>query len=221
MLETAGFHTGMTFQEAMARLKAYRPALEIKTQQRQIPELGPGYMVSMIYASTPSSNTPNADAERINLSISYLPNTPSVLGIDRDVIYSDKSAPTIVDTVAALRAKYGREMLGFGSRQIYWGWDEAGRPIGEVQMRACGAFVGLSYMMNEESEINRPAPIPSNAHVCAKSHLIMANIVPADNPALVHALSIMMTDVGLGIDSMTRSRESMLRSICLIDLNAP
>lgn len=211
-LETGGFHPGMSAQEALARLKAHGPALEIKLQQKQIPEFGPGLQTWMIHAETPQERP--ITHETVILSVSYPPNAPTVMAVSRDTKYVDADRPTAADTVAALRGKYGHEMLSaadrYGAGQYYWGWDEAGQPIGLVQMRACAAFVGLGHMMNEESEVNRPYPIPSNAHVCAKSHLVRATVVSATNPSVVQALEVAITDVGLEIASMARSRDRRL-----------
>jgi hypothetical protein len=131
----AGPYTlGMPADEAGAKMKAdgmfnggvgVRSSIGFKFQQLpDHPLIGGAYGVK---------NPPPAGGEDVGLLFTMYPSKPVVAGISRNLRFTPDTAPSVGNTVAELRKKYGPES-GTDTSSLYWLFDYQGHPLSKGQM---------------------------------------------------------------------------------------
>jgi hypothetical protein len=130
----AGPYTlGMPADEAVAKMKAddmfnegvgVSPSIGFKfAQLPDHPLIGGAYGVRKVPAG----------GEDVGLLFTMYPNKPVISGISRNLRFTPDTAPSVGNTVAELRKKYGPES-GTGLDLIYWVFDYQGHPLSKEQM---------------------------------------------------------------------------------------
>jgi hypothetical protein len=139
-LSAGGFKLGMPRNEAIAKLKAAgffaaprtRPQVSFKFQQLPNQTFIGG---SDGLKVEPQVGYQNPGQETLNLIFATDPARPVVVGIQREVDYAASEAPTLGNTLAALRHKYGPESGTdpvYGD--LYWLFDYRGQPLSTAQV---------------------------------------------------------------------------------------
>ena len=132
---SAGAYTlGMPADEAAAKMKAdgmfnggvgVRSSIGFKfSQLPDHPLVGGSYGVK---------NPPPAGGEDVGLLFTMYPSKPVVAGISRNLRFTPDTAPSVGNTVAELRKKYGPES-GTDMNLLYWLFDYQGHPLSKGQM---------------------------------------------------------------------------------------
>jgi hypothetical protein len=134
----AGAYTlGMPADAATARMKAdglfedgfARPQIGFKYEQLpDHPLIGGAYGVK--------HDQSNA-TESVGLAFTAYPNTPVVSGITRGLGFVPDSAPSVANTLAALREKYGPESMS-EYNQLFWLFDYQGHLLSKEQIADLG-----------------------------------------------------------------------------------
>jgi hypothetical protein len=205
-LDAAGFHPGMSLAEVVARMKAVSPALEIKIANTGIPELSPRPVPWMIAGVTAEIPGRHPTIERITAIVTMPPTPPVLWGLARSLHFADGQQPLMTDMAGALRAKYGRESMSYGIRQIYWGWDEKGAPMSANQMRQCAQYVGMSHMTGVTDTIYRPNMVSAQQQACQKGKFIEATLIPSRNPDVASDMEVAFTDMAIETTAMAQTR---------------
>ena len=141
-LSAGDFYLGMPPDEALAKIKSL--GLVINPQDnyyfkiRQIPDQTINGGVSAVIKEVLTGlmpADPKKTQEQITLNFTMYPNQPVVSSIRRILGIMDESkAPTIGNTLAALRKKYGSETdTDRRKLDFYWVFDYQGRPLSKAQ----------------------------------------------------------------------------------------
>jgi hypothetical protein len=133
-LGAGAYVLGMPAAEATARMKAdgmfnggvgVRSSIGFKfAQLPDHPLVGGAYGLR---------NVPTGGEENVGLLFTMYPSKPVVAGISRRLRFTSDTAPSVGNTVAELRKKYGPES-GTGMNLLYWVFDYQGHPLSKEQM---------------------------------------------------------------------------------------
>ncbi|MCZ2102985.1 MAG: hypothetical protein LC137_01235 [Burkholderiales bacterium] len=128
------FALGMPADEAVARMKAdgmfnggvgVRPSIGFKFSQ--LPDH------PLVGGSYGARKLPDGSGENVGLLFTMYPSKPVVAGVSRGLSFTPETAPSVGNTVAELRKKYGPES-GTGTNLLYWVFDYQGHPLSKAQM---------------------------------------------------------------------------------------
>lgn len=130
----AGPYTiGMPKDEAIAKMKAdgmFKPGVGIR------PSIGFTFKSlpdhPFIGGSLGGKNG-QSGSEHVSLMFTMYPNEPVVSGITRSLRFTPATAPSVGNTLAELRKKYGPES-GSNPNAPYWVFDYQGHPLSKEQM---------------------------------------------------------------------------------------
>ncbi len=137
-LSAGDFTLGMPKDEAVAKMKAdgmlnggvgVRSSIGFKFEQ-----LPNHPLIGGAYGS--KSDQSGGGGEDVGLLFTMYPNPPVVSGISRALRFTPGTAPSVGNTLAALRKKYGPESGtgGQNSNTIYWVFDYEGHPLSNGQL---------------------------------------------------------------------------------------
>lgn len=135
-LATGNYRLGMPMDEAVSQLKKdnllanpfSRPQIGI--QFRQLPNHP---LVGAAFGTRTGKD--GGRVETVGLMFTMYPNTPVVAAVTREMRYeSPAAAPSVANTLAALRKKYGPESGTFGQNTLSWLFDYQGRPLSPSQL---------------------------------------------------------------------------------------
>jgi hypothetical protein len=131
---TAGFldmvdiKLGTREKDAVAALKRHNPALTLTPLRLMTYTVMPNVvMTPVIVAETKPG--PEGSFERFSLELTYSPNDAYVWGISREISLPKNQAPTIENTLAGFRAKYGPETFALTNEQLVWAFDAQGKLV--------------------------------------------------------------------------------------------
>lgn len=132
-LSAGAFKLGMPRDEAIAKLKATgffaetQAKSQISFKFQQLPNH------TFIGGSMGQKDGPGTHFENVYLTYTTEPAKPVVAEIQREVGYDRSEAPSLVNTLAALRQKYGPESGGNPPGELYWFFDYRGRRLSTAQ----------------------------------------------------------------------------------------
>jgi hypothetical protein len=135
-LNTGNYRLGMPVDEAVSQLKKddllanpfSRPQIGI--QFRQLPNHP---LVGAAFGTRTGKD--GGRIETVGMMFTMYPNTPVVAAVTREIRYeSPAAAPSVTNTLAALRKKYGPESGTFAQNTLSWLFDYQGRPLSPVQL---------------------------------------------------------------------------------------
>ena len=120
--DTDGIRLGMTVDQATAVMKPLFPASGLQTLYSRYLK-GPSW-VSSLRGSLPDHS------DNIDVYFSMPPNPQQVVAVKRVVVLAPGKYPTLENTLASLRQKYGKELPSKrGSTGVLaWAYDEQGQP---------------------------------------------------------------------------------------------
>ena len=129
-LDVVGIKLGMSAKEAVAALKAHNAGFKPYPITLREYEAIPGVvMTPVLYAPNPGG--PNATSgDDFNLVLTYAPNEAFVWGIVRNMGFGRvEDRPTVENTLAGLRQKYGQESIRESDSRLIWIYDAQGQQV--------------------------------------------------------------------------------------------
>jgi len=123
--DTNGVHLGMTPDEAQAVMKGLYPGNELKIYHAGS-VTGQTWVSKLMGAAADTCN--NQCDNEMQVYFSMLPSPVQVISISRQLIMAPGKEPTLDNTVASLRQKYGKEAVS-NVGVMAWVYDEQGQPI--------------------------------------------------------------------------------------------
>ncbi len=123
--DTNGVHLGMTQDEAIAVMRRLYPDhLTIYYDKAPTGAVWTGRL-----SGTTDVSCPNG-CETMEVALSMPPSPVQVVAIQRTINLAAGKQPTLDNTIASLRQKYGKELpLKEGAAVMSWAYDEQGQPI--------------------------------------------------------------------------------------------
>jgi hypothetical protein len=121
--DTDGVRLGMTVNQATAVMRTLFPGSDLQILYSRYPK-GPSW-VSTLRGSLPDHS------DNIDVSFSMPPNPQQVLAVKRVVVLAPGKQPTLDNTLASLRQKYGKELppkKRGDTGVLAWAYDEQGQP---------------------------------------------------------------------------------------------
>ena len=130
-LDIVGVKLGMPVKEAVAAVKAHNAMLKLEPQAKLEFEALPGVVMTPVLASTKNvSQASDPGAEYLGLLLTYAPNEAFLWGISRNLGFGrEYSRPTVEDTLAGLRKKYGSESTKQVNSRLIWIYDAQGQQV--------------------------------------------------------------------------------------------
>jgi hypothetical protein len=131
-LDVGGVWLGMPADAAQAAIKQRAPALLVEPHRFGFSDL-PQTTLTDTIVFRPQRDDLSTE-ERIRLGLTMQPMQPAALSVFRHTRYDEKNAPTLANTVAALRAKYGHESVATSRDAVHetvyiWIFDATGRQV--------------------------------------------------------------------------------------------
>ncbi len=129
-LDVVGIKPGMPAKEAVSALTAHNAGFKPGPIRLREYEALPGVvMTPVLYAPNPAG--PNATSgDDFNLLLTYAPNEAFVWGIVRNMGFGRvEDRPTVENTLAGLRQKYGPESVKQADSRLIWIYDGEGKQV--------------------------------------------------------------------------------------------
>lgn len=177
-LDVTGIKLGMPVKAAVATMKANNPRLNIQQQTLQLE--GFDQVVATSIEARVSSEA-GKDSESFSLGITMPPSPQVVWGVSRTYSYAMQNMPSLDNTIAALRKKYGPESIPpdrdprAATKSMVWVLDPQGRPLppgpAHSLYLACSAPLSNAFsstgIVNELHGVRVPAECDSVVIVTA------------------------------------------------------
>ena len=130
-LDVVGVKLGMPVKDALAALKAHNGNLKLEPITMPGYEALPGVIMTPVFASLRNTaKSADEGIEYVNLLTTFAPNEAFVWGVTRQVIFgTEASRPTLDNTLAGLKKKYGPESLRYTDTRLIWVYDTQGRQV--------------------------------------------------------------------------------------------
>jgi hypothetical protein len=190
----------MTVSDAMRALKAFNPNLLLSPKTFRI-EGFPDDLIMSVEGLQNSANAPDGSisrgSENIEILLTQPPNTEVVWGVKRTYTFATKERPSLVNTLQALRKKFGPETIPVSTDPrspgggMSWVYDAQGKPMGasgaEVQKTCSGMqphFGGDAGSRNELISGRQLEPAQ-----CQSIIMVFANVNAAVNEPIVNGNS--------------------------------
>jgi hypothetical protein len=128
----------------------------------------------------------------VGLNFTMYPNPPVVSAITRSVTYPDSQAPTIGNTLAALRKKYGPESK-MVEDTLFWFYDHQGQRLSKA------AVEQMQHRCAQIDASHAPEPIGLRGHVADRiTKGLAGNVSPACLDVVYVSASVAGRDVASG-----------------------
>lgn len=129
-LDVVGIKLGMTVKEAVAALQAHNAGFKPYPITLREYEALPGVVMTPVLRA-PNPAGPNATSgDDFNLVLTYAPNEAFVWGIVRNMGFGRiEDRPTVENTLAGLRQKYGQESVKESDSRLIWIYDAQGQQV--------------------------------------------------------------------------------------------
>jgi hypothetical protein len=127
------FTLGMPADEAVAKMKAdgmFNGGITNPSVGFEFKQL-PGHP---LIGGAIGGRSVSSGGESVTLGFTMYPNQPVVSGILRGLSFTPAAAPSVSNTLAALRKKYGPESGMTLANGLYWLFDYQGHPLSKGQM---------------------------------------------------------------------------------------
>jgi hypothetical protein len=205
-LDIAGIKIGMGIKDAMAALKADNPQLQIIVGTHELQGFDKPVHPNVTAQQSPGGGN---DGENIELLFTMPPNHALVWGISRINNFAEKNRPSLENTIAALRSKYGPESIPPDpdprnhNKTLVWVFDAQGKFLpNEHAMalyRTCAAKLQSHFGNSDLPSFNdiQAGTTPSNP--CDFTAIITADvqaaaITPGSQQLVVFNLIVRMND---------------------------
>jgi hypothetical protein len=129
-LDVVGIKLGMPVNEAVDALKAHNAGFKPGPLTLREYEALPGVVMTPVLQA-PNPGGPNATSgDDFHLLLTYAPNEAFVWGIVRNMGFGRvDERPTVENTLAGLRQKYGQESVKEGDSRLIWIYDGEGKQV--------------------------------------------------------------------------------------------
>ncbi|HEX9811447.1 MAG TPA: hypothetical protein VGA88_05090 [Burkholderiales bacterium] len=150
-IDVVGVRLGMNVQSAVGALKSYRSDFKVTSYSLGEYEALPGVTMTPVITASNTPAKPGQQPETINLLVTYAPNDAFVWGIMRNLSFGrEDQRPTVENTLAGLRKKYGSESFTYLHNKIVWIYDSEGKQVmgkraKEIYDRCTNVWIVGSY----------------------------------------------------------------------------
>jgi type II secretory pathway pseudopilin PulG len=162
-LEVVGIKLGMPVKDAVEALKSHNGGFKSGPITLREYEALPGVvMTPVLYAPNPAG--PNATSgDDFNLLITYPPNEAFVWGIVRNMGFgTNATRPTLENTLAGLRQKYGPESTRQVNSRLIWIYDANGQQVMGQQAMDIYNQCSQTWMVGQGGSIGGNNPDRNN-----------------------------------------------------------
>jgi hypothetical protein len=193
-----GLRLGMTEPEAVAVLRAFNPAVRIRTVTDTLPTAAATRFTATLYAGFYGDERAGIGDEVVKLAFSNPTPMPRVIGIWRKQLFPQGRELAMANTAAAIRDKYGAPLfthVATGQTTWVWGTGVNGRqPPG---MTACSAH--QSAVNSLDINIVSSGFIEPRAYFHAPDCGIAINVMILDVRGLVTTIGTSLVDYAAGV----------------------
>jgi hypothetical protein len=202
--DVIGLRLGMTEQETVAVLRAYNPAVRIRTVTDTLPTPAATRFTATVYAGFFGDERAGIGDEVVKLAFSNPTPVPRVLGIWRKQLFPQGRELSMANTTSAIRDKYGAPLfthVATGQTTWVWGTGLAGRqPPG---MTACSAHQNAVNSL--DIDIVTSTFLEPRAYFPATDCGVAINVLILDVRGLVNTIGTSLVDYAAGV----RAREEI------------
>jgi hypothetical protein len=178
-LDIVGIKLGMPVKDALAALKTDKPKLSLQEQTLQLEGFDQPLLTTVLGSE---SGAAGKDSESLDVEFTMPPSKQVVWGIQRIYSYADQNKPSLDNTIAGLRKKYGPENISPDpdprnmTKFMAWVFDAHGKPLApglaKTVNMACtsalgNAFGGGSGLRNDLAGTRGPVQCDSIIQVTA------------------------------------------------------
>jgi hypothetical protein len=129
-LDVVGIKLGMSAKDAEQALKAHNANFKLKPISLREYEALPGVVMTPILLAANPGGPTAASGDDFTLFITYAPNQAFLWGISRNLGFGrEATRPTVQNTLAGLRKKYGPESTQQVNTRLIWIYDAQGRQV--------------------------------------------------------------------------------------------
>ena len=206
-LDIAGIKIGMGMKEAMKALKTDNPKLTVAIDTHNLTGFDKPVQPS-VFASQNAS--PDNDGERIEVLFTMPPNRETVWGVSRTYNYIPRNQPSLENTLAALRSKYGPESIPADTdprnrtKNMVWVYDASGKLLPRDQAMplymSCGGKLQSHFgngdiaSFNDISRGAAAAKSDCDSIVLITASVQAGSITPGSSELAVNNLIVQMND---------------------------
>lgn len=165
--DVLGVRPGMSLDEAIGIIKRHDPKLDV------YPRSGSSALMPGVVFSDGVNMRNFNQSENIDLMAAMEPNPKIVWGIRRGVSFPAEGRPTVTNTIAALRQKYGKEdgslqqpasvqAAGVELLDAYWVFDGAGKRVAAPAAREYAQLCRSAHLPGQDPlALAQKAPLSS------------------------------------------------------------
>lgn len=193
-----GLRLGMTEQEAVAVLRAFNPAVRIRTVTDTLPNAQATRFTATLYAGFYGDDRAGIGDEVVKLAFSNPTPVPRVLGIWRRQYFPQGHELAMANTTAAIREKYGTPRfthVATGQTRWVWGTGLNGRQ--PPDMTSCSAH--QNAVEGLDINIVTSAFVEPRAYFHAPDCGIAINVMILDVRGLVTTMGTSLVDYAAGV----------------------
>jgi hypothetical protein len=130
-LDVVGVKLGMPVKDALKALKAHNGNLQMEPITMPAYEALPGVVMTPVFATLRNTaKTADEAIEYVSFLTTFAPNEAFVWGVTRHVAFgTEASRPTVENTLAGLRKKYGPESTRYADTRLIWVYDTQGQQV--------------------------------------------------------------------------------------------
>jgi hypothetical protein len=214
-IDVVGIKLGMPMADGVAAIKANNPKLSLQTENLTLEGFDQPFATAIL-ANQPTES--GHDGEEITLLLTTPPNHQVVWGIQRTYHYRPQSTPSLDNTIAGLRKKYGAENAfplvtdpRIMTKIVAWAYDTGGKMLGPAQGRAlflaCDTYLGNHFsstaLSNDLHGVGHPSQCDT---VILATATAQAGQSAADGTAVVSNLIFKVTNGAMYRASLDATR---------------
>jgi hypothetical protein len=214
-IDVVGIKLGMPMADGVAAIKANNPKLSLKTENLTLEGFDQPFATAIV-ANQPAES--GKDGEEVTLLLTTPPNHQVVWGIQRTYHYGPQSMPSLDNTIAGLRKKYGAENAfplitdpRIMTKTVAWAYDTGGKMLGSAEGKAlylaCDAYLGNHFspiaLSNDLYGVGHPAQCDS---IILATVTVLAAQSAADGTTVVGNLIFKVTNGAMYRASLDATR---------------
>jgi hypothetical protein len=220
-VDVVGIKIGMPLKDAVAAIKADNAKLDLKSDTLTLEGFDQPFVTSVV---ADQAGVGGKDKEGIQLLVITPPNPQVVWGIRRIYTYSDQTRPSLDNTLAGLRKKYGPESVFVNpdprdmTKNIVWVYDSGGKLKSAGEARAlylaCDAYFGGHFggvALNNDLYGLKP-PAQCNSIILATAS-VQAGRSAADGATVVNNLIFQVANGATFLPSIDATRAVSMAAV--------
>ena len=220
-VDVVGIKLGMSLKDAVAAIKADNPKLGLRSDTLTLEGFAQPFVTSVV---ADQAGVSGQDKERIQLLVITPPSPQVVWGIRRVYTYSNQTTPSLDNTLAGLRKKYGPESVFVNpdprdmTKNVVWVYDTSGKLKGAGEARAlylaCDSFFGGHFggvALNNDLYGVKP-PAQCNSIILATAS-VQAGRSPTDGAVVVNNLIFQVSNGATFLPSIDATRAVSIAAV--------